>query len=192
MRVVEHLHVADAVQSDPGSDPGSDPPKKLFFCDGMKWLSKAECNWKKIIVYLEGLETHDLQLCGWDMTDQLWQETKAAMYFAHYADMGRTWVEIKAEITWDTPRIELFLRRTDNWSAQYIKDIRVVDFAALTETPAHAQAYLLSRSLRGKGEELTKDVLHWMLNMTGYSYAQEISLLAEHISEMATKFEVEK
>jgi len=57
------------------------------------------------------------------------------------------------------------------------------------ESPAHAQAYLLSRLLRGKGEELTKDVLHWMLNMSGYSYAQEVRLLAENVAHMAGNIE---
>lgn len=139
--------------------------------------------WKKVVIELQGLEQHDLQLCGWDMTDALWQETKAPMFFAHYADSsGHARVEIKTELDWDATRIELFFRRTSHYSAQFIQNITVTAF---NDSPAHAQAYLLSRLLRGKGEDLTKDALHWALNMAGYSYAQEVKLLAEHIAHMA-------
>jgi len=149
------------------------------------WFNKSA--WKKITIELQGLEQHDLNLCGWDMTDALWQETKAPMFFAHYAyPSGHAQVEIKTELDWDATRIELFFRSTSFYSAQFIQNIAVTSF---NESPAHAQAYLLSRLLRGKGEAHTKDVLHWMLNMTGYSYAQEIRLLAEHAAHMAGNIE---
>ena len=146
--------------------------------------------WKKITIELHGLDdSHDLHLCGWDMTDALWQETKAPMFFAHYSDpSGWVQVEIKTELDWDALRIEAFFRRTSFYSAQFIKEVTVVQFS---ESPAHAQAYLLSRLLRGEGEALTKDVLHWMLNMTGYSYMQEIRLLAEHAARMAENIEAQ-
>lgn len=143
--------------------------------------------WKKIVVELQTLEPHDLQLCGWDMTDELWKETKAPMFFAHYSDpSGRAWVEIKCDLAWEAVRIDLFFRSTCYWTAQFIKEIRVEPF---NESPAHAQAYLLSRELRGKGEALTKDVMHWALNMTGYSYAQEIRLCGEQVSTLASNIE---
>jgi len=152
----------------------------------MKLFGKKSA-WKKITIELVGLEQqHDLYLCGWDLTDGLWETTKAPMFFAHYSTPGHAWVEIKTELDWDAARIELFFRSVKFWAAQYLQSISVVPF---DESPAHAQAYLLSRLLRGKGEELTKDVLHWMLNMSGYSYAQEVRLLAENVAHMAGNIE---
>lgn len=146
-------------------------------------LFGKKSNWRKVVVHLQGLEQHDLQLCGWDMTDSLWGETKAPMFFAHYCDpAGNARVEIKVELDWSVTQFELFFRSVRWWSAQYVHSVSVEPF---NESPAHAQAYLLARLLRGKGEPLTKDVLHWTLNMTGYSYAQEIKLLAEHVAHMA-------
>lgn len=43
----------------------------------------------------------------------------------------------------------------------------------------YAQAFVLARLLRGKGDEHVADVLHWALNMTGYTYAQEVGLYAQ-------------
>jgi len=152
----------------------------------MNLFSKKSA-WKKIVVELAGLEQHDLHLCGRDMTDELWKETKAPMFFAHYSNPnGHAWVEIKTELDWDATRIDLFFRSTRFWSAQFIQNVAVTSF---NESPAHALAYLLSRELRGKGEVFTKDVLHWTLNMTGYSYAQEIKLLAEHVAHIAGNIE---
>lgn len=134
------------------------------------------------MVELNGLEdSHDLHVAGWDMTDALWQATKAPMFFAHYSDPSGVRVEIKAELDWPALHIEAFFRRTSFWSAQFIKNIAVTSF---NESPAHALAYLLSRELRGKGEPFTKDVLHWVLNMTGYTYTQEMRILAEHVAHM--------
>jgi hypothetical protein len=144
--------------------------------------------WKKIVIELQGAQGHDLHLCGRDMTDALWDETHAPMFFAHYSEplTGKVQVEIKVELDWSHDAIDLFFRRTSLWAAQYVQKVSTSPF---NESPAHAQAYLLSRLLRGKGEEQTKDVLHWMLNMTGYTYPQEIKLLGEHVAHLAGNIE---
>lgn len=153
----------------------------------MKLFGKKSA-WKKITIELVGLEQgHDLHQCGWDLTDGLWEKTKAPMFFAHYSTPGgKAWVEIKTELDWEAGAIELFFRSTQFWAAQHVERVSVTPF---NESPAHAQAYLLSRLLRGKGEVMTKDVLHWALNMTGYTYAQEIKLLAEQTAVIAGNIE---
>jgi hypothetical protein len=144
-------------------------------------LFGKKSSWKKVVVHLWGLEQHDLQMCGWDFTDRLWKKTAAPMFFAHYSNPnGEARVEIKVELDWSAQQFEQF------FASQNVSKVTVEDFNA---SPAHALAYLLSRELRGKGEVFTKDVLHWALNMTGYSYAQEMRILAEHIAHMAENIE---
>jgi len=142
--------------------------------------------WKKVIINLWGLEPHDLQAYGWAFTDKLWLATKAPMFFAHYSDRESARVEIKVALDWTLEHFKEFFGTPHEVGASAINSITMEPFGG---SPAHAQAYLLSRELRGAGEELTKDALHWALNMTGYSYAQEIRILAEHVAHMAGNLE---
>lgn len=137
--------------------------------------------WKKVVVNLWGLENHDLEMCGWDFTDRLWQKTAAPMYFAHYSHPnGEERVEIKVELDWSAQQFEQF------FASQNVRSVTVEDFNG---SRAYAQAYLLSRDLRGKGEPLTKDVIHWTLNMAGYAYVQEMRILSEQVAHMAENME---
>jgi hypothetical protein len=49
----------------------------------------------------------------------------------------------------------------------------------------YAQAFVLARLLRGKGDDHMADVAHWLFNMTGFNYAQEVGLHAKAISIIA-------
>jgi len=49
----------------------------------------------------------------------------------------------------------------------------------------YAQAFVLARLLRGKGDDHMADVTHWLFNMTGFNYAQEVGLHARAISIIA-------
>jgi len=157
-----------------GADGGSGGERVILFGN--------KSAWKRVTIRLWGLDDqHGLHTCGWDFTDRLWEATKAPMFFAHYSSPnGQASVEIKVELDWTTAKFKEFF---DGPSTSSV----VVE--PFNGSPAHAQAYLLSRLLRGKGEELTKDVLHWTLNMSGYSYAQEVRLLAESVAHMAGNIE---
>lgn len=150
-------------------------------------LFGKKSQWKKVSLYVSLTDWADLSLYAWEATDRLWEATKAPMYYARYSEPHSTEgrVEIQVELDWTREQFET-LFKTDTL-APVINQLVVLKWPA--GSLAHANAYLLSRELRGKGEALTKDALHWALNMTGYSYAQELRLLGEQVSVLAGNME---
>lgn len=148
--------------------------------DYMK-LFKKKAGWRLVIIHTDGVYGHDLNRVAWNAADCLCDKMHAPLYFAHYSTPnGESRVEIKVKLTWSLKQFQDFFREEYCLAASH--RIEVKPFNGSLE---HAQAYLLSRELRGKGDVLTSDVLHWLMNMTGYSYAQEIRVLAAHVAAMA-------
>jgi hypothetical protein len=144
-------------------------------------LFKNKSRWRKVTLYTNGLDGADLELLALQVADRLWLKTGAPLYYARYSKPnGESRIEIQIKVDWLREQFWEFITEAAN------THIHVEDADG---SEAHAQAYLLARQLHGKGDEFTKDVLHWLLNMTGYSYAQEIRLLGEEISAMATNLE---
>lgn len=149
-------------------------------------LFGSRSGWVQVIIPVWGLDWSELSLLAWEITDRLWSETGAPMYFARYSEPGGFCrIEIKVKLDWSAQRFQGYMQDVGREEID-MPGLRVKD---IDGSPAHAQAYLLSRLLRGKGEALTKDVLHWTLNMTGYSYAQEIRIMGEQVAHMADNLE---
>ena len=137
--------------------------------------------WRKVILYVGGKDWADFDTFAWDAADRLWQVEQAPMYYARYSDLaGNERVEIQVKTDWTPGQFQSFFEDMD---------VNRIEVKACEGSPAHAAAYLLARELKGKGEPLMKDVMHWTFNMAGYSYMQEIRLLGEEVAAMAANLE---
>lgn len=127
--------------------------------------------WRKVIVHLGEIEWSELSVAAWDMVDDFWlKHDQPPIYFARYSlpPRGDSRVEIQTQTK---------CKNADLQSWFLGPGVLRVDVSTCDGSDAHAAAYLLARELRGKDEALTKDALHWALNMMGYSYTGEIRVL---------------
>jgi len=146
----------------------------------------SKSSWVRVVIPVWGLDWSELSLIAWEITDRLWSETQVPMYFAHYSEPGGYCrVEIKVKLDWTVQKFQGYMQDFGRMEI----DVPNVKVSGIDGSDAHAQAYLLARQLRGKGEPLTKDVLHWTMNMTGYSYAQEIRLMGQQVAHFAESLE---
>ena len=143
----------------------------------------TKSKWRKVIIHLGVIEWTELNVVAWDMVDDFWLKHKEPpIYFARYCQppVGDSRVEIQTE--WQGTDLEL-----KKWFEG--PGVLQVEVSTVDGSIPHAVAYLLARQLRGKGEPLTRDTIHWALNMTGYSYNGEVRLLAEQVAIMAANQE---
>ena len=123
-------------------------------------------------------------LAVWNLADGASDTLNVPLYFARYSD----------PLTGDL-RVELQLNiedKSDTEMEDYFHGLKGIVKCSIVPCDGsfpHAAAYVLSRLLRGKGEPLTKDTVHWLLNMVGYSYPQEIRLHCEAAASMAENME---
>lgn len=139
--------------------------------------------WFKVTIYLGSMTWQELMVLSWNIVDEFWSNNRQpSLYYARYTSPG-TDSRIEMQVKWpgDAKELEAL------FSGPGINRCVVAGHNEGSE--AHAAAYLLARQLKGKGETLTKDTLHWMLNMTGYSYVQEVKLLSEQVATMAANLE---
>lgn len=138
--------------------------------------------WRKVIIYLAPMTWQELTVVSWNIVDEFWQNNKQPLlYYARYNSPGSE-SRIEMQVEWEGTEDELA-------ACFYGPGINGSASTGCDGSPAHAAAYLMARQLWGKGEPLTKDTLHWMLNMTGYSYVQEVKLLSEQVATMAANLE---
>jgi hypothetical protein len=129
--------------------------------------------WQKVVVEVHTEDTDMFVQAALDITDLLWERALAPMYFARYSGPNTPCrVEIKVELGWSKDKYQDLFENIYPWT-------RVVSVEPVEGSREHAYAYLLSRELRGKGEPLMRDTMHWLFNMSGYSYPQEIRMLCE-------------
>lgn len=103
------------------------------------------------------------------------------VYFARYSNPheNTAYVEFKVLPTASDEQIANVLRSYD------APEITTITVELFDGDDAHAEAFRLSRLLRGKGTDHAADVIHWLLNMTGYSYLDEIQLHASAVQHTA-------
>lgn len=108
------------------------------------------------------------------------KELASKVYFARYGNphAGTTYVEFKLVPLVSDEHLDTFLR-------DHGPEIANVEIFPFNGSDAHAQAFLMARLLRGQGDEQIADVVHWMLNMTGYSYMDEVKLFARSSFQIA-------
>jgi hypothetical protein len=143
----------------------------------------GKSGWRKVIVHLAVAEWKEFDCAVWTMVDDAADMLHAPLFFSRYSDAA-SGQRVEIQIQTDQPDEKLW-----TFFTAYGPHVLKVEFAATDGSDVYAAAYALSRKLRGKGEPLTKDVLHFTLNMTGYSYAQEVRLLAEEVAAMAANME---
>lgn len=119
--------------------------------------------------------------------DLLDKEMASKVYFARYGDphAGTTYVEFKLMPLVPDEELDTFLR-------DHGPEIHTVEIQPFEGSDAHAEAFVLARMLRGTGEEQISDVVHWLLNMTGYGYMDEVKLHSRssyQIAETMNKME---
>lgn len=110
------------------------------------------------------------------------RELVSKVYFARYGDphAGTTYVEFKVVPLVPDKELETYLKLA------YENEVSAVDIQPFDGSDAHAQAFLMARLLRGSGDEQIADVVHWLLNMTGYSYMDEVKLYARSTHQIAS------
>lgn len=139
-------------------------------------------DWFKVTIYLGSMTWQELMVISWNIIDDFWvHNEQPPLYYARYTAPG-TDSRIEMQVKWRSTAKELE-------ALFHGPGINRVSVTGCEGSEAHAAAYLLARQLKGKGEPLTKDTLHWMLNMTGYSYVQEVKLLSEQVATMAANLE---
>jgi len=103
------------------------------------------------------------------------------VYFARYGDphANTTYVEFKLVPLVPDKELETYLRLT------YETEVSAVDIQPFEGSDAHAEAFVLARMMRGTGDDQIADVVHWLLNMTGYSYMDEVKLHSRSTYQIA-------
>ena len=141
-------------------------------------------HWRKVILHTSNLDWIDLAAFAWNAADRLWQGNNPPLYYASYSDpkTGKQRVEIQIESDRELEFYTAFFAGTV---------VDKVEVSVCEGSPAHAAAYLLARELRGGGEALTEDVIHWTFNMTGYIYLQEVRLHGAMTARLAGYLEHE-
>lgn len=139
-------------------------------------------DWFKVSIYLGCMTWQEMAVISWNIIDDFWAHNgQPPLYYARYTSPG-TDSRIEMQVKWGGSAKQLE-------ALFHGPGINKVYVTGCVGSDAHAEAYLMARQLRGKGEPLTKDTLHWMLNMTGYSYVQEVKLLSEQVATMAANLE---
>lgn len=118
------------------------------------------------------MDTNQMNVYAFDTACALLDKSLVSkVYFARYGDphAGTTYVEFKVAPLVPDEELETFLR-------DYGPEIHTIETKPFDGSDAHAQAFLMARLLRGQGDEQIADVVHWLLNMTGYGYMDEVKL----------------
>jgi hypothetical protein len=147
----------------------------------IKLLSGRSTAWQKVTVEVSALGLNgdpDFIALAWSIADAIWDATQAPLYFARYSQPGQMThrIEFKVELNWSREKYAQLLGEEVWWS--------VASVEPCDGSVPHAQAYLLSRTLRGLGEPLMRDTVHWLYNMSGYNYAQEARMNCEEAIQM--------
>jgi len=87
------------------------------------------------------------------------------LFFARYSDHLSKRVAFQIKNVKITPELREWFDRPDILSATFKK---------CGGSDKHAKAFELACVLEGAGEEQIGDVLHWLMNMTGYHYGDEL------------------
>lgn len=64
-------------------------------------------------------------------------------------------------------------------------DVTEVTVEPFDGSDTYAEAFAMARLLRGQGNKQAGDVVHWMLNMAGYNYIQEVEFYAQSTTVIA-------
>lgn len=107
-------------------------------------------------------------------TDLLDKKLVSKVYFARYGTprAGTTYVDFKLVPSVPDAELEAYLFTRG-------PEIHTIETMPFEGSDAHAQAFLLAQQLRGSGDDNIAVVLHWLLNMTGFSYTDEVKLHAK-------------
>jgi len=132
----------------------------------------------RVHVLMSSPEMHDY---AFETACQLLDKHIASkVYFASYGNpnAGTTYVEFKMVPTVEDVEIDRFLRDGG-------VSVDRVEIQAFEGSDAHAEAFALARLIKGSGDEQIMDVVHWLLNMTGFGYTAEIKIHARAINQIA-------
>lgn len=136
--------------------------------------------WRLVRVHVL-MDWKDMDAFAFDTGCRLMDDGWASkLYFARYMDpvACTSYVEFKLVPL----RTDALLRL---WLSDRYKDVNKVDIEGFEGSDAHAEAFNMARQLRGLGDDKISDILHWCLNMTGYTYTQEIKMLSLHCASCA-------
>lgn len=129
------------------------------------------------------MDASEMDAFGFETACALADEGYAAkLYYCRYMSREMRCVEFKLLPMCEDSVLVNYLR-----AKQDVSSVTVEPWDGSGGDP-YAQAFILARLLRGKGDEHLVDVLHWMLNMTGYNYAQELGLHAQATTVIAGIF----
>lgn len=148
-------------------------------------VRRQPSGWKRIRIYVREdlLGDHEtfcrevfLDICQFQDT----VEGVGDLYYARYSNRKANYVDIRAVTKIGTKAAWDWWRNV-TWAVE----VRVRDVGAGSK--AHAKAFTAVREMHGKGEELTLDVFHWMLNQLGYTYGHELLFYQERAVQMTKK-----
>jgi len=130
--------------------------------------------WQKVKIQIYALTDEEINDTMWELTDMIFDHTRAAMYFARYTVSGSPIiiVNINVELRWTHRQYVSFFKK-------HKKRCKVISVEDAGGSDPHAFAYLMARSLRDVPDQMKKDATHWMFNMTGMGYAAEVKLHCE-------------
>jgi len=134
------------------------------------------------------MDAREMEAFGFETACALTDEGYASkLYYCRYMSATTRCVEFKLLPACEDDKLLEFLR-----GKQDVRDVTVEPWDG-SGGDVYAQAFALARMLRGKGDEHVGDVAHWLLNMTGYSYVQELQFYARGTATVAGIFgEIEK
>ena len=142
--------------------------------------SKPKKLWRVIRVHVL-MDSKQMSAYAFLTASVLLDEQKVSkVYFASYSNphAGTTYVEFKVLPRVSDEELKAHL-------GAYGPEIHAIDIQPFEGSDAHAQAFLLARTMRGSGGEQINDVVHWLLNMNGFSYLDEIKLHSHASHQLA-------